>query len=107
MHYDNDNRPRTPAEHRALVATQRAGQWLKDACRVEVDNRTISDFVADLFKSWTDYAEASGERAGSQKGFVQSLTKNGFKKGQRVRGGQLYTGLQLHKPAAQQPSVRD
>jgi putative DNA primase/helicase len=83
------------------------GQWLKDACRVEPDNRSISDFVADLFKSWSGYAEASGERHGSQKGFVQSLTKNGFKKGQRVRGGQLYTGLQLLKRAEQDPSVRD
>jgi hypothetical protein len=26
MHYDNDNHPRTPAEHRALVAAQRANQ---------------------------------------------------------------------------------
>lgn len=83
------------------------GPWLKDACRVEPDNRSISDFVADLFKSWTDYAEASGERPGSQKGFVQSLTKSGFKKGQRVRGGQLYIGLQLLRQAEKEPSVRD
>lgn len=83
------------------------GQWLKDCCRVEPDNRSISDFVADLFKSWTEYAEASGERAGSKKAFVQSLTKGGFQKGQRVRGGQLYTGLQLLKPAADRESARD
>lgn len=51
------------------------GQWLKDACRIEPDNRSLSDFIADLFKSWTEYAEASGERPGSQKRFCAIVSQ--------------------------------
>jgi putative DNA primase/helicase len=49
-------------------------QWVEEAC---VMSPTQSDTLAILFKSWTDYALANGEKPGTTKWFNQTLTRLG------------------------------
>jgi putative DNA primase/helicase len=76
------------------------GQWLSDCCRVELDNRNISEFATDLFESWSTYAEHAGEYAGSAKAFGQNLVKRGFAK-KKTMHGRTYSGIRLEKQAAE------
>ena len=46
-------------------------QWVEDCC---VIGATQSDTLAVLFKSWSDYALANGEKPGTTKWFSQTLT---------------------------------
>jgi putative DNA primase/helicase len=48
-------------------------QWIEECC--ETGHRAFTDTSANLFKSWTAYALASGEKPGTQRWFSQSLGK--------------------------------
>jgi len=49
-------------------------QWVEDCC---VIGATQSDTLAVLFKSWSDYALANGEKPGTTKWFSQTLARLG------------------------------
>jgi putative DNA primase/helicase len=49
-------------------------QWVEECC---VIGATQSDALAILFKSWSDYALANGEKTGTTKWFSQTLTRMG------------------------------
>lgn len=51
-------------------------QWIEDHC--ETGKRSLSDTSDALFKSWTAYAVASGEKAGTMRWFSQNLARQGF-----------------------------
>jgi putative DNA primase/helicase len=42
-------------------------QWLEEKCDVEPDNKHKTATSADLFKSWSEYAKAAGDPAGTRK----------------------------------------
>jgi putative DNA primase/helicase len=48
--------------------------WIEDCCDL---GKTQSDTLAGLFKSWSDYALANGEKPGTAKWFSQTLAKLG------------------------------
>lgn len=50
-------------------------QWMDDEC--DHGSKSYSDTVARLFKSWSDFAVANGEKPGSTKWFAQSLNRQG------------------------------
>jgi putative DNA primase/helicase len=53
-------------------------QWVEERCDTETS--TASDTSSNLFKSWTTWAAAHGEKPGSSKWFVKALARLGFKR---------------------------
>jgi putative DNA primase/helicase len=51
-------------------------QWIEERC--ETGKGTLADTSANLFKSWSSWAVANGEKAGSTKWFAQVLRRLGF-----------------------------
>ncbi|BAL09536.1 MULTISPECIES: phage/plasmid primase, P4 family [Bradyrhizobium] len=72
------------------------GQWLRDMCRVDDGSRSLSEFQADLFESWTKYAEAAGEKPGSRIALGKALENRGFAK-KSTKRGVMHFGVQLTK----------
>jgi putative DNA primase/helicase len=76
--------------------------WVEECCET---GRACSDTSASLFKSWTDYALASGEKPGSKKRFSAALFRLGFRKS-RTNRSRNYDGIRLkvvhsfHQPEA-------
>jgi putative DNA primase/helicase len=66
--------------------------WLEDCCIVSPSEWTP---VGRLFDSWAGYAEASGEQAGTKRGFSQRLEAHGFKPVRRDDRG--FSGLAVNK----------
>jgi putative DNA primase/helicase len=64
-------------------------QWIEDCCDT---GRNVSDTAANLFKSWTDYALANGEKPGSSKWFAQVLTRHGCEQVKRLPGSRTVRG---------------
>ncbi|MCW2218314.1 putative DNA primase/helicase [Bradyrhizobium japonicum] len=52
-------------------------QWIDDRC--ETGKGTLWDTSTNLFKSWTAWANANGEKPGTTKWFAQVLKRKGFK----------------------------
>ena len=50
-------------------------QWISECC--DTGGRNVSDTTASLFKSWTDYALANGEKPGTTKWFNQAIARSG------------------------------
>ena len=50
-------------------------QWIEECC--ETGKKTQADTTEALFKSWTGYALASGEKPGTMKWFSQNLIRQG------------------------------
>jgi P4 family phage/plasmid primase-like protien len=69
------------------------GQWIEECCRVGDDLRATS---ADLFRSWSAFAEGHGIEKGSSRTLGEALAARGFKSGRtnRARG---WTGLDLRR----------
>ena len=70
------------------------GQWVEEACVV---GKTEFQPTAHLFASWSKFARAAGEDAGSSKSFGMALQKRHFRR-QRKTCGWCYVGLSL-RPA--------
>ncbi|MGX9430296.1 phage/plasmid primase, P4 family [Bradyrhizobium sp. LeoA1S1] len=70
------------------------GQWLSECCHTDPNKQSISEYQADLFESWTAYAEESGEKAGSRVQLGKMLEKRGFAK-RRGNRGQRHLGIQF------------
>jgi putative DNA primase/helicase len=50
-------------------------QWIEAACDTKA---TLTDTRANLFRSWSTWANANGEKPGSAKWFVQAMRRHGF-----------------------------
>ena len=70
------------------------GHWLEEYCEVDDQKRRGISSSTDLFTSWSKFAKANGEDAGSQKTFGQTMVRHGFPK-KRTTSGIHYTGITL------------
>jgi putative DNA primase/helicase len=62
------------------------GRWLDECCRLHVSGFQTT---AELFASWRDGAEASGEYVGSLKRFSENLAARGLRKGRDRQGDRM------------------
>jgi putative DNA primase/helicase len=51
-------------------------QWIEDRC--DTGKGTLQDTSTNLFRSWTAWATANGEKPGTAKWFAQALARQGF-----------------------------
>ncbi len=67
------------------------GQWIEERCTLD---RIYTARSAALYNDWKPWAEAHGERPGSQKTFTKTLIERGF---DRVhdRNGAMFVGIAL------------
>ncbi len=65
--------------------------WIEDGCHQEHTARALS---SELFKSFKEWAEATGERAGTQRAFSMALEGRGYRK-EKTMDGRYFHGLQL------------
>ena len=75
------------------------GKWIEDCCALGNDK---SETTAALFKNWTDYAAANGEKANNTKWLGQTLTRMGFRPTQTIpgeRGKRGYDGIAVLRKA--------
>jgi putative DNA primase/helicase len=75
------------------------GQWLEDSCDVNVESISLWDRSADLYRSWSQYCEGSGEDPGSAKRFAEMLKKRGFNS-RRTGSARGFQGVRLKPDAA-------
>lgn len=68
------------------------GLWITECCELRKSFEAPS---AALFKSWSKWAAASGEQAGSQKRFGQTLASRGFPTRRGTGGTRFVTGIRL------------
>ena len=74
-------------------------QWLDEECDVDPTNENKWISTAELFKSWSDYAKAAAEPAGSTKTFAPALRRHGLR--QKSNGkAKGWRGIRL-KPLAE------
>jgi putative DNA primase/helicase len=66
-------------------------QWIEECC--ETGKTTLSDTSSNLFRSWSAWATANGEKPGSNKWFSAELTSIGFKKSRR-KVGRCFSGVE-------------
>ncbi|MEM1077960.1 MAG: phage/plasmid primase, P4 family [Pseudomonadota bacterium] len=86
-----------PESVKAATAEYFAGQdltaqWLDECTRLEPGNEYLFETSADLFKSWSDFAKANGEDAGSAKGMAARLRRHGLRNHARKIQGKTYRG---------------
>ena len=83
----------TDATREYLDAEDLISIWIEDRCHEEANARTLS---SDLYRSFKEWAEASGERAMSQRGFSMALEGHGYtKEKEKTREGRYFLGLRL------------
>jgi putative DNA primase/helicase len=73
-------------------------QWLEESCDVETDNEFKTATSAELFASWSKYAKAAGDPAGSRKSFSRLLERRGFEPYRQTGGVRAWRGVGL-KPS--------
>lgn len=74
-------------------------QWLEECTRLDPTNNYLFESSADLFRSWSDFAKANGEDAGSAKSMAARLRRHGLRQASRKIQGKTYRGwegAQLH-----------
>lgn len=69
------------------------GQWIEERCET---GQGKWEQPTPLFKSWSAYAKAAGEEAGTAVGLSNRLKKAGFKRG-KVGGIRAYLGISLRQ----------
>ncbi len=79
-------------------------QWIEEHCRT--GGRDIADTMSNLFRSWSDYAAANGEKPGTTKWLSQTLIRHGCEPvrdtpGHRNKRG--FLGIEAHLPEAARP----
>jgi putative DNA primase/helicase len=83
------------------------GQWIEECCEIGPHEW---EATSRLFASWKDYAERSGERPGSVKGFSAEMTKRGFiADRKRINGPsqRLFKGISLKLEHAEVRPYKD
>ncbi len=76
------------------------GEWLEEKCIVDRNNDHRQATTQELFASWSTFAKAANEIAGTERSFSQRLEKHGFTRknkvptfgDKRVRG---FTGIEV------------
>lgn len=74
-------------------------QWLDDECDVEPDNSHKWETASDLYASWSVYAKAAGEEAGTVKALGPNLLRAGLTP-KRTTVARGYSGIRLLKQKA-------
>jgi putative DNA primase/helicase len=69
--------------------------WLDEVCDAEPGNTRKSAPVGDLFRSWSAFAQQSGEEPGTRKAFTQELKNRYFIAKKGTRGVRMIVGLRL------------
>jgi putative DNA primase/helicase len=87
----------TEATAAYLEAEDAIGSWIEESC--EEDSKAWTK-TADLFHSWTSWAEEAGEWVGSKKQFSQKLEDRGLRFQKQNHGERGYWGLRLRVPPA-------
>jgi P4 family phage/plasmid primase-like protien len=59
------------------------GQWLDDACEIDIGNTWKWETVGSLFDSWSSYALRGNENPGSKKAFSEQMQARGFVSGHK------------------------
>ena len=70
-------------------------QWLEEKCAAEPGNKHKTATSAELFSSWSKYAKAAGDLAGSRKSFARLLDRRGFEPYRQTAGVRAWRGLCL------------
>ena len=86
------------------------GEWLADRCIVDRNNPHRQATTQELFASWSAYAKAANEPAGTEKAFAQKLESDGFVRKEKVpnfSGGRSrgFAGIEVRVDAAQQQAA--
>jgi putative DNA primase/helicase len=82
------------ATEKYLEEEDQFGAWLDDCCGRD---RHGWESVAELFGSWTTWAEKAGERPWTKKRLGQALENRGFEAGKQ-QGQRGYFGIHLTRP---------
>ena len=87
----------TPDEVKQATAAYRAdmdiiASWLSDECEV---GPTLTATATDLYTSYKEWCERSGEKYLRQRDFGRRLTERGFESKRGTGGKRLWTGLRL------------
>jgi putative DNA primase/helicase len=70
-------------------------QWLDDECDAEPGNEWRSEKTGDLYRSWSDYAVAAGEKPAGTKSFSEEMQRRGFEKHKGAKGARMFRGIRL------------
>jgi putative DNA primase/helicase len=62
-------------------------QWIEECC--DIGKGTLSDTSSNLFRSWTTWANAHGEKPNTNKWFSATLKHQGFKKLRNNKGSRF------------------
>ncbi len=65
--------------------------WIEDRCYQEPDARAKA---SELYKSFKEWAEVTGERPMSQRAFSMALESHGYRK-EKTMDGRYFHGLRL------------
>jgi putative DNA primase/helicase len=74
-------------------------QWIEERC--ETGKGTLLDTSTNLFRSWTAWANAHGEKPGTAKWFAQALRRQGFKQ-YRTTKARGFFGIEAKPEQSQQ-----
>lgn len=77
-------------------AEDSTGLWLEECCEV---NKKFYDVLGNIFLSWSKWAQASGEQAGSKKAFGAAMEARGFSTQRGTAGVRYMHGLKLRVDA--------
>jgi P4 family phage/plasmid primase-like protien len=78
--------------------------WVTDCCEVGKDYDELS---GKLFKSWTSWAIAAGEKSGSHKAFSRTMEKHGYPTGKKGEFGVPILGLRFPVPRPRSETEND
>src|SRR6202042_763756 len=78
-----------------LASQDILGQWLDEACDVEVGSQHKAEPSGALFESFSAYATNAGENAGNAKRFADAMQKRGFEKHRGRAGVRQFRGVTL------------
>ena len=86
------------------------GEWLADRCIVDQSNPHRQATTQELFASWTAYAKAANEPAGTERSLSQWLEREGFIRKEKVPnliGGRSrgFTGIEVRVDTAQRQAA--
>ena len=81
------------ATHEYLGGEDLIATWIDDRCYQEHSARTLA---SELYRSFKEWAEAAGERPGTQRAFSMALEGHGYQKEEKKsREGRHFLGLRI------------
>ena len=81
----------TTATDEYLAGEDLIAVWIDDRCYQEHTARTLA---SELYKSFKEWAEAAGERPGTQRAFSMALESHGYRK-EKTMDGRYFHGLRI------------